>query len=173
MGYWLEGMIRNVGHDSLTRRAHLYDNFCSDTKKPCYPKWSEYTWLLVILKLFNLRQEMGGLIKVSHYYFSCWVTCFLKVTHCQYAIIMWGNIVSRGYEVSRNLCMSKWLSCTKARFLSNINVHNVGYHDTNGKRMGMNLIVRCLLQKFCGIFLLFHSWNAYSVMEMMQSSWHD
>lgn len=66
----LEDMIRNVGEESF-KKAHVYDNLRKDKEQPLYPGCTKFSRLSAVLRLFNLKEKMDGVIKVSLNCFNC------------------------------------------------------------------------------------------------------
>ncbi|CAK8573507.1 unnamed protein product [Lathyrus sativus] len=59
----LEDMSRDIGESSFMK-AHIYDTLCRDKDTHSYKRCTSFTRLSTKLKLFNLKEKMGGRIKV-------------------------------------------------------------------------------------------------------------
>ncbi|XP_047150699.1 uncharacterized protein LOC124822706 [Vigna umbellata] len=89
----LEDMIHGVEPDSF-QHAHLYDNLCTDAKKPLYPECTKYTRFSVVLKLFNVKARNGWIDK-----------SFTELLELLSDMLPEGNTLpTRNYDAKKILC---------------------------------------------------------------------
>jgi len=90
----LEDMVHDVGEENFGR-APLYDSLKFDSEEKLYPRCVNFTRLLAILKIFNLKESNGWTDKSFTKLLKLMKEMLLKN-------IMYPN---RNYEAKKILCL--------------------------------------------------------------------